>query len=191
MLRWLRIADRVGGGRTHPLTGSPGLAAGVTSWGRSSERDSPLSRRGDSSLDSSRGAVDFATRVRTRFPNSCNFGAMPDQTPCISSVLPMMCRGTKSARVSVSSHVEGMNKQALRRIARDKLARGELPRHTPQRICVNAGSGEPCSLCGEAIHPPEPEYELHFAFGHAGGLGLPCRFHSVCHTIWEAKRQGR
>lgn len=58
----------------------------------------------------------------------------------------------------------------------------------PQRICVNAGGGGQCSLCGEPILRPEPEYELHFELGQADVLGAPCRFHSPCHAIWEQEK---
>jgi hypothetical protein len=63
--------------------------------------------------------------------------------------------------------------------------------HPPQRICVNAAGGERCSLCGAPILQPEPEYELHFAFGQGAALGTPYRFHSLCHTIWEQERAHR
>ena len=78
--------------------------------------------------------------------------------------------------------------QALRQLARRRLECGDLPSVSPQRICVNAGAGGPCSLCGEPILRPEPEYELHFALGQADALGAPCRFHSRCHTIWEQEK---
>jgi hypothetical protein len=84
-----------------------------------------------------------------------------------------------------------MDAQALRRLARRRLERGDLPDVAPQRICVNAGDGGQCSLCGEPIRRPEPEYELHFELGHAGVLGVPCRFHSRCHTIWEQEKAAR
>ena len=62
---------------------------------------------------------------------------------------------------------------------------------SPRRICINAGDGGRCSLCGEPIRRPEPEYELHFELGQADPLGAPCRFHSLCHTIWEQEKTAR
>jgi hypothetical protein len=98
-----------------------------------------------------------------------------------------LCRGTKPAFPAVRRR-RGMDPQALRQLARQRLRRGELPATPPERICVNTAGGEDCSLCGEPIRHPEPEYELYFAFGQAGALGAPCRFHSRCHTIWEDEK---
>jgi hypothetical protein len=84
-----------------------------------------------------------------------------------------------------------MDAEALGRLARRRLESGDLPAASPERIRVNAGVGCQCSLCGEPIDRPEPEYELHFALGQSGMLGAPCRFHARCHTIWEQEKAAR
>ena len=47
----------------------------------------------------------------------------------------------------------------LRPIARERIARGQLPRNASTRFWGGFGTGQPCSLCDERIQPDEIEYE--------------------------------
>jgi len=83
-----------------------------------------------------------------------------------------------------------MGEDELRQAARERLNRGELPRLSPERIWINRGEGDNCSLCGEIIPPSEREYELQFEMQF--GLGrrelVSFRFHTRCHAIWQVER---
>jgi hypothetical protein len=80
-----------------------------------------------------------------------------------------------------------MSEHALRRRAREKLDRRELPSTEPQRIWIDSGTGEACSLCGELIGEPDLEYELEYRPGLTAGSAL-LRFHSRCHAAWQTER---
>jgi hypothetical protein len=83
-----------------------------------------------------------------------------------------------------------MSEEDLRRAARGRLNRGELPRLSPERIWINRGEGDDCSLCGEIIGPSDRQYELEFEMQF--GLGrrelVSFRFHTRCHAIWHVER---
>jgi hypothetical protein len=68
----------------------------------------------------------------------------------------------------------------LRPIARERIARGQLPREASTRFWGGFGTGQPCSLCDERIQPDEIEYEVTI---EAVVQGL--RFHRVCHYAWR------
>jgi len=80
-----------------------------------------------------------------------------------------------------------MDEEELRRAARRRLERGELPRLSPERIWVNQGMGEPCALCGAAITGTEYEleFELRFDLSHTERVSL--RFHTLCHAVWQVE----
>lgn len=71
--------------------------------------------------------------------------------------------------------------QELRPVARERIAKGQLPRRAPSKIWGGYGTGKPCSLCDQPIKPDEIEYEIECAedAGHA------YRFHRVCQSIWQ------
>jgi hypothetical protein len=83
-----------------------------------------------------------------------------------------------------------MDEGELRREARERLERGELPRLSPLRIWINQGAQEACSLCGAAITESETEYELEFElrFDLSRSELVPFRFHALCHAIWQMER---
>lgn len=83
-----------------------------------------------------------------------------------------------------------MDEHELRRAARDKLERGELPRLSPERIWINDGDGETCALCGRPIDASETEYELQFALRGdlAAGDLVAFQFHTSCHAAWQVER---
>ena len=72
-----------------------------------------------------------------------------------------------------------MNDVERRRIARERIDRGELPRVNPQRLWVQAGTLARCALCGMTIPETEPEYELQFPLGLVSFW-----FHAPCYTAW-------
>jgi hypothetical protein len=80
-----------------------------------------------------------------------------------------------------------MDDDELRRTAREKLERGELPRFVPQRIWVNDGSGQPCSLCAHPVSESDTEYELEFDVPDHPSL-VAFRFHALCHALWQRER---
>jgi hypothetical protein len=67
----------------------------------------------------------------------------------------------------------------LRRLARDRVASGELPSVRPGLTLDRAGSGAPCALCGAPVLFEEVECRL------PGDLGTRrFRFHLECHKQW-------
>jgi len=68
----------------------------------------------------------------------------------------------------------------LRPIARERLAKGQLPREAHTRFWGGFGTGQPCSLCDEPIQPYEIEYEVHIE-----AVVQALRFHRVCHYAWQ------
>ena len=71
--------------------------------------------------------------------------------------------------------------QELRPVARERIAKGQLPRHAPSKIWGGYGSGKLCSLCDRPIEAHEIEYEIEYAEGSA----IAYRFHRVCESIWQ------
>lgn len=80
-----------------------------------------------------------------------------------------------------------MSERTLRRLAREKLGRGDLPGSEPQRIWIDSGTGEACSLCGDIVRESDMEYELEFRPGITAGSTL-LRFHARCHAAWQTER---
>ena len=72
----------------------------------------------------------------------------------------------------------------LRRLARERIAAGELPREQQGMMRGMAGHGEPCALCGAAIQFEEVERELS---GDVQRRRL--RFHRACHAMWMAESE--
>jgi len=67
----------------------------------------------------------------------------------------------------------------LRRLARDRLATGELPPVRPGPTLERVGSGRPCALCGAAVRFEEVECQW------PGDLDTRrFRFHLACHKGW-------
>ena len=68
----------------------------------------------------------------------------------------------------------------LRPIARERLAKGQLPREADARLWSGFGTGQPCSLCDKPIQPGEIEYEV-----LVEAVVQALRFHRVCHYAWQ------
>ena len=70
---------------------------------------------------------------------------------------------------------------ALRPIARERIAKGQLPRQEPSRMLGGPGSGQLCSLCDKPIERYQIEYEIE----HRETAVQTFRFHTVCQSVWQ------
>lgn len=68
--------------------------------------------------------------------------------------------------------------EALRPIARERIAKGQLPCERPSRMLGGPGSGQRCSLCDKPIEHYQIEYEIELKEARF-------RFHTVCQSTWE------
>lgn len=68
--------------------------------------------------------------------------------------------------------------EALRPIARERIANGRLPCERPSRMVGGPGSGQVCSLCDRPIENYQIQFEIELR-------GATFRFHTVCHSLWE------
>jgi hypothetical protein len=71
--------------------------------------------------------------------------------------------------------------EALRLIARERIASGQLPRRGLSRMWGGYGTGQLCALCDKQIQPNEVEYEIE----HTGAAVQSFRFHIVCLSVWQ------
>jgi hypothetical protein len=72
--------------------------------------------------------------------------------------------------------------EALRRIARKRIAAGQLPHEAPSRMWGGSGTDQPCALCDMPISSDEIEYEIEIASGSAVRTFV---FHMVCQSVWQ------
>lgn len=70
----------------------------------------------------------------------------------------------------------------LRRVARDRIAKGQLPRVEPSQMWGGKSAGGYCALCDKSIEPDEMELEVE---QRIDGELAPLRFHVVCHSLWR------
>lgn len=70
----------------------------------------------------------------------------------------------------------------LRRVARERIAAGQLPRAVPLQMWGGKGIGRLCALCDQAIEPEEMELEVEQRIAEELA---PLRFHVVCHSLWQ------
>jgi hypothetical protein len=84
----------------------------------------------------------------------------------------------------------GMDKRARREAARERLARGQLPRINPIRIWVDDGTWHGCAVCLEQIIESMTEYELEFElpFGSHRTQRVSFWFHKLCFAAWLVER---
>jgi hypothetical protein len=71
--------------------------------------------------------------------------------------------------------------QGLRLIARERIARQQLPSRGLSRMWGGYGTGQLCALCDKPIQPNEVEYEIE----HTGAAVQTFRFHIVCLSAWQ------
>ena len=69
----------------------------------------------------------------------------------------------------------------LRPIARERIAKGQMPREAPTRFWGGFGTGRPCALCDKPIQSDEIDYEVKPIEAAVQTL----RFHRVCHYAWQ------
>ena len=70
----------------------------------------------------------------------------------------------------------------LRRVARDRMAKGQLPRVVPLQMWGGKGAGRLCALCDKTIEPDEMELEVEQRIDREI---YPLRFHVACHSLWR------
>jgi hypothetical protein len=75
----------------------------------------------------------------------------------------------------------GRLEKELRPIARERIAKGQMPREAPTRFWGGFGTGQPCALCDKPIQSDEIEYEVKPIEAAVQSL----RFHRVCHYAWQ------
>lgn len=80
---------------------------------------------------------------------------------------------------------------ALKELARQRIATGELPCSPTAPTWGSRGSGAPCSLCKRPIGTEEIEYEVAAVDPRGIAEATPVRFHLTCHAAWQAECQGR
>ena len=74
-----------------------------------------------------------------------------------------------------------MVEQELRPIARERIAKGQLPSEVPSHMWGGDGTGQVCSLCDMPIQRDEIEIEI----DSKGPAGQTFRFHIVCRFVWQ------
>ena len=77
---------------------------------------------------------------------------------------------------------QSMTEEQLRRLARERIDRHELPDEEPAQIWGGRGAGHPCALCRSPIGPTECEYELEQRLD--GALQV-FHFHVECESVWQ------
>jgi hypothetical protein len=78
------------------------------------------------------------------------------------------------------------HERELRKAALERITQGLLPRTIPKTIWAGGGSGQPCSLCDQAIVDTDLEYEL--PDSAAGERTV--RLHLRCHALWQLELAG-
>ena len=70
----------------------------------------------------------------------------------------------------------------LRRAARDRIEKGQLPDVVPPRMWGGKGAGRHCALCDKAIQGDEMELEVE---QHCDRKAQSLCFHVFCHSLWQ------
>lgn len=76
------------------------------------------------------------------------------------------------------------DESVLRRIARESIANGMLPRHSPKQTWGGPGTGAQCALCGASIDKHELEFEVEFGVERL-------HLHLPCYSVWDSERRAR
>ena len=80
---------------------------------------------------------------------------------------------------------------ALKELAKQRIASGELPCTPTARTWGSRGSGAPCSLCTRPIRADEIEYEVAAVDWRGTTESSTVRFHLPCHAAWQAECNGK
>ncbi len=75
-----------------------------------------------------------------------------------------------------------MDETTLRRVIREKMSAGTLPRTPPSMMWAGASSWKrkTCAVCAERIFEGEPEIEFQVCCA-----APPIYFHPRCHEVWR------
>lgn len=73
--------------------------------------------------------------------------------------------------------------EKLRPIARERIAKGQLPCEVPSRMWGGRGTGKPCALCDRPIEWEDGELEVEERV--VDGAVQIYRFHIVCQSVWQ------
>ena len=76
-----------------------------------------------------------------------------------------------------------MDQSLVRKLIRQKMIEGLLPRSRAFDVWVVSGNGERCDGCEKPI-----ERQTQNALAIATRNGLPLRFHDDCYRLWELER---
>ena len=71
--------------------------------------------------------------------------------------------------------------EALRPIARERIAKGQLPGGALSRMWGGYGTGKLCSLCDKPIQSDDIEFQVKPIEAAVRTL----RFHRICHYAWQ------
>jgi hypothetical protein len=76
----------------------------------------------------------------------------------------------------------------LRKLVREALHAGKLPRREPDYTWGGNGCGATCTICQELVRADQVEYEVQFA--HDGSRRGMDQFHMHfrCFAVWERER---
>src|SRR5690606_2296819 len=74
------------------------------------------------------------------------------------------------------------NDYALRRLARESIAKGLLPDRSPEQTWGGPGTGAKCALCEALVRSDELEFEVEFGRDRF-------HLHLACFSAWDAERK--
>jgi hypothetical protein len=80
---------------------------------------------------------------------------------------------------------------ALRKLIREAIEAGRLPRHRPERWWGGPGCGDHfCTICGERIGPDQVEFELEYAGASNGNGNAEANLYVdlACLSAWNLER---
>ena len=70
----------------------------------------------------------------------------------------------------------------LRRVAHEKIEKGQLPHLVPKSMWGGKGAGQRCALCDKAIEAEDFELAVE---QRLGGKAQALHFHVFCHSLWK------
>jgi hypothetical protein len=76
-----------------------------------------------------------------------------------------------------------MNDDTVRRLVREKITDGRLPRNSAGAVSATNGTGQNCDACSTPVSHEEVLYKL----GLAGFKQV--RFHATCFAVWRDERR--
>ncbi|HYM29158.1 MAG TPA: hypothetical protein VET66_13485 [Steroidobacteraceae bacterium] len=99
--------------------------------------------------------------------------------PSLTAITTFRRRPVAQAAYTIALAMpQSAHEQELRALARERIAKGELPGAPASRMWGGDGTGRLCSLCGEPVQPDQIEFEVE-SHGHS------LIFHRVCQSVWQ------